>query len=181
MMALRKTLDTLRVQLDETLGALSELQVTVKDEPSNGTALTDPFAYGADDMHGLAAEARAIVESVLQRDQPIDLERTTSALGTCHELCLELAAKLDGLLAYERIAALRRYGRERQEPWLSWTRSVHDALERCRAPLSGLQHTLLEAWQEVAERAATTSVSVQATNIGQQLTVPAELASEGIP
>jgi hypothetical protein len=162
MMALRKALDTLRVQLDETLSVLSELQVTMKDEPSNGTALTDPFGYGADDMHGLGAEARAIVDSVLQRDQPIDLERTTSALGTCHELSLELAEKLDGLLAYDRIAALRRYGRERHGPWLSWTTSVHDALERCRAPLAGLQRTLLEAWQELAERTATASVSVQA-------------------
>jgi hypothetical protein len=180
MMALRRTLATLRVQLDEALSVVSELQVTVKDEPSNGSAVTDPFAYGADDMHGLLSEARATVDAVLRTEQQTsDLDRTSAAVGTCNELCLEVAEKLDGLLAFDRIAALRRYGRERNGPWRTWTASLQEALEACRAPLTTLERTLLEAWQEIADRAVTTSVSVQTTNVGQQLTVPAEYATEG--
>jgi hypothetical protein len=179
MMALRKTLAMLRVQLDEALSVVSELQVTVKDEPSNGSAVTDPFAYGADDIHGLLSEARATVDAVLRTEQSSDLERTAAALGTGNELCLDVAERLDGLLAFDRLAALRRYGRERNGPWRAWTASVQEALEACRAPLAALQRTLLEAWQEMADRAVTTSVSVQTTNVGQQLTVPAEYATEG--
>jgi hypothetical protein len=177
-MSLRRALELLSTQLDEAIRVVLELQVHVKDEPPNGTAVIDPFAYGADDAHGLLAEARAAVQTVIGHEQPTDLERTAAALAAAHKLVLDVTAELGSLLAFEKIAELRSFGRERGGPWLPWTSSVHDGLERCRTPLLDLHRALLEAWQELAERSSA-GVSVQTTNIGQQLKVPVEVASEG--
>jgi hypothetical protein len=178
--SLRRALELLRDQLDVAVRAVVELQVQVKDEPPNGTAVIDPFAYGADDVQGLLAEAQAAIRTVIKPGQSIGLEQTAAALATAHELVLEVTAKLETLLAFERIADLRGFGRERGGPWLPWTRSVHAALERCRSPLLDLHRALLETWQELAEKSSA-GVAVQTTNIGQQVTVPAEFASEAAP
>jgi hypothetical protein len=175
-MSLRKALEVVRSQLDAVIAAVSELQVHLKDEPPDGAAVTDPFAYGADDVYGLLAEAQATVQAVSDPRRPADLERTAAALAAAHTLVLEVTVKLGGLLAFERISELRRFGRERGGQWQPWTLSVHDGLERCRSPLLNLQAAFLEAWQELAER-STAGVAVQTTNIGQ-LKVPAEFASE---
>jgi hypothetical protein len=178
-MSLRRALETLLARLNYAIKAVEELQAFVKDEPPNGKAVIDPFANGADDIHGMLAEARAIAETVVEPGRPVDLERIAAALGSMHELVLDATENLAKLLATKTIGPLRAFGRERDEPWLGWTRQVHKALETCGPPLLDVHRALLEAWQELAERSVSTGVSVQTTNIGQQLTVPAEFASEG--
>ena len=49
--------------------------------------------------------------------------------------------------------------------------AVRDAAERCAEPLCDTVAALGACWRDVADRSA--SVSVHATNVGQQITVPA--------
>ena len=138
-MSLRTALELLRVQLDEAIRTVTELQMHVKDEPPNGAAVTDQFAYGADDIHGLLAEARAIVQAINKPVRPADIEPTAAALATAHQLVLEGTFNAGTLLTFEKLAELRDFGRERGGQWLPWASSVHGALELCRAPLLDVQ------------------------------------------
>ena len=45
-------------------------------------------------------------------------------------------------------------------------------LESCQQDLYVTNEALFRCWLEIAERVGMTSVSVQATNIGQQITAP---------
>ena len=54
-----------------------------------------------------------------------------------------------------------------------WAGSVKHGLEQCRQPIDAVGKALAACWQEIAERIGTTSISVQATNIGQQITTDA--------
>ena len=44
-------------------------------------------------------------------------------------------------------------------------------IERCAVPMNAVAAAMVECWSELTERLARNSVSVQATNIGQQITV----------
>jgi hypothetical protein len=46
---------------------------------------------------------------------------------------------------------------------------VKQGIEHCRPPLDGSRERLAECWQDMAERAGTTSISVRTTNIGQKI------------
>lgn len=75
-------------------------------------------------------------------------------------------------VSYETIDALTRFGRQRGREWLGWSGSVVQALEACHAPVHALDAALLKAWQELSERLGSRSVSLQTTNIGQQISAP---------
>jgi hypothetical protein len=50
--------------------------------------------------------------------------------------------------------------------------SVKQGIEHCRQPLDSSRERLAECWQDMAERAGTTSISVRTTNIGQKIAAP---------
>ena len=179
-MTLRKTFAALAVQLNEMLRVVSELQRFIRDEPVDGSALAQRFEYAADDMHGWAEEALAALDPVAPAGLPSDVEPARAALVSSHQLTLELTQRLDGLLTYENVRELIGFGQERGDAWLKWAKNVHIRMKRCRPPLVAVHQALLECWQELAERAALQSVSVQATNIGQQVALPTELVPEGL-
>ena len=55
------------------------------------------------------------------------------------------------------------------------------ALEACRQPVHALDAALLFAWQELSERVGMRSVSVQTTNIGQQISPVSARDRPGVP
>jgi len=61
-------------------------------------------------------------------------------------------------------------GARRKGVWLIWSHNVKRDLDVCRYELDLARKSLTACWQELAERAGTTNISVQATNIGQQIT-----------
>jgi hypothetical protein len=62
-------------------------------------------------------------------------------------------------------------GRERGREWREWSQEVKTGIERCDPPVRTAARATLECWSELADRLARNSVSVQATNIGQQISV----------
>jgi len=67
---------------------------------------------------------------------------------------------------------LTSLGRDRGGEWLIWTRNVKTALEACREPLYEVNQAIFACWLELTDRLAAATISVQATSIGQQITLP---------
>jgi hypothetical protein len=184
-MAIASAFRDLHVHVEKLHGALLGLRLTtVEDKPlRDEAALADAFGDATEDLLGWVKEALdAAAEGHRACEKPVDLERAARALATCHEAHNRIEQKLcSELMSYERISAISRIGRERRGEWLAWSKSVRQALDRCQTPLYNVSRALVLCWQEVAERIGMTSLSVQATNIGQQISVPKgrKLRAEG--
>ncbi len=175
-MALEATFHHLSADLLKLREALLELHLTVaEDRPLKGaSAFVERFSDAIEDMRGLVEDARlAAAEGGQAVGRPVDLDRARRALATAHEKCNRLARQyaLD-LVSYQRVDQLTRLGRERGGEWQAWASSVKEGLERCRQPLDNVNEAFFQCWQEIAERVGMNSVSVQATNIGQQIVAP---------
>jgi hypothetical protein len=184
-MALEASFTTLSQHLRLLHDELQELHRTVIEKPPKGdVVLVDLFSDAADDLLGWMVEASAAAgEGVESSSYPVDLDRARSSLKTCQEKFSLISVRLiSDLLCYDRIEELVSFGDHRRGGWEKWAANVKAALESCREPLFEVNQTLFACWQELIERSGTTSVSVKATNIGQQITVPAgEFAREGFP
>jgi hypothetical protein len=185
-MALEAAFKELCTNLHKLHEGLIGLRTTVvEDKPLCGDiVLVDVFGDASDDLLGWLEEALADAREGQQATtHPVDLDRARRALTTCQERFNRISQRFSSdLVCYERIAELTRFGRKRGGEWRAWAASVKQALDRCQQPLYALSQTLFRCWQEIAERVGMTSVSVQATNIGQQNTVPEsrDMAHKGI-
>jgi hypothetical protein len=147
----------------------------VEDKPLRGDfVLVDRFGNAADDLRGLLEEALAAAHEGWQAiEEQTDLERARRALTTCQERFNRLTYQFSfDLFSYERLAALNRFGREQGGEWRAWAGVVGNTLHRCQQHVYDVNQALFRCYQEMVESAGTTSVSVRATNIGQQIAVP---------
>lgn len=139
-------------------------------KPDEEHALASHYVDGATD---LVAIARAGLETC----RPIaaaapNLAQASKALLRCHEQYNALVELYHANLAsYGRLRRLKRFGREKAA-WRDWAIHVCRALDHCRTPMDELNRTLFTCWQELTDRVGLGGVSVQATNIGQQITLP---------
>ncbi len=183
-MALEIVFHDASLSLQALREALTGLRTTVvEDKPLQGdVVLVDLFGDAADDLLGLLDEAlAAAIEGQQAVIHPADLERARRALTTCQKRFNQIAHRFSSdLLRYERIAELKRFGRRRGGEWRAWASSVKAALDWCQQPLFDVNQALFNCWQELAERAGMHVVTVQATNIGQQLTSPRSMVREEI-
>jgi len=174
-MALERTFRELPAQLRRLRDRLQELEVTVvEDRPqANQAVIVDSLEYAVADLRGWAEEAlQAAEEAERAVGHPVDLGRARRALSTCQERFQRIERGFAAnLVSYDRIKDLTNFGSERRREWPAWVTSVKQGIEHCREPIEGVGQALAECWQEIAERVGMTSVSVQATNIGQQISV----------
>lgn len=177
-MSLRTEFQSLYAQLQRLHDALLSLRVTVvEDRPLEGgpAMLLDAFGDAAEDMIGWLEEslrsAAPLAES--KADRSFDEERARQSLVFCQDQFNRVSARFAfDLVSYERVAELMRLARERRGEWRVWAGSVRESLDGCQQQMYDATHALFRCWQELAERVGMTSVSVRATNIGQQVTVP---------
>jgi hypothetical protein len=174
-MSLDAALESLRRTLRGLQESVSALQVTItEDKPGRGGAvLVDQLDNLVTDMSGMLEEADDRAAEALQTSKPNGpLDQTQSALGDVHGLINRFTALYTGeLAAHDQIAQLLEMGRERGREWREWSQVVKTAIERCAAPMKTAAEALVECWSELAGRLSRNSVSVQATNIGQQITL----------
>jgi NAD-dependent oxidoreductase involved in siderophore biosynthesis len=78
------------------------------------------------------------------------------------------------LVSYERLKDLTGFAGERKGEWPSWASSVKQGIEQSAPALEQSRKALAECWEEIAEKAGTTSISVRATNVGQTIVAPVE-------
>jgi hypothetical protein len=167
--------ESLRRELARLEDAVSALHVTVtEDKPARGAAmLVDRLDNLVIDLVSTLEEADARVARAVQGSQPNGaLEHVRADLRDIHTLINRFNALYTAeLAAHDRIAQLLEMGRERGREWLDWSGVVKTAIEFCAAPMNAAAAALLDCWSELAERLARNSVSVQATNIGQHITL----------
>lgn len=152
---------------------LEELRVTVvEDRPArNDAVLVDKLEDSVTDVLGWLKEA---IESSVKAEKavahPLDLEQARQLLSRCQESFhkADQAFRAD-LVSYEGIQELAAFARERRGEWAAWFSSVKQGIQQCPQPLEDARKGLAECWQEIAEKAGTTSVSVRTVNIGQKV------------
>ncbi len=174
-MSLEATFESLRRELARLQEAVSALHVTVtEDKPARGAAvLVDQLDNLVTELSSALEEADAHAARAIQGSQPNGpLDQTRIALREIHRLINRFTASYAGeLAAHDPVAQLLEMGRERGREWRDWSQVVRKAIEFCARPTQAVAGALLECWSELAERLARNSVSVQATNIGQQITM----------
>src|SRR5581483_697804 len=176
-MALAASFNELCTALTALDEAFNQLRVAVHDGPSRGdSVLVDLFGDAADDLLGWSTGAAGAARAAQQAaSYPLDTEHARWSLVAAQKTFDLIADRLlSDLLSYERISELTTLGRERRGEWLIWAGGVKSALDACREPLHNVHQALFLCWQEITEHLGTTSVSVQTTNVGQQISVPAQ-------
>jgi hypothetical protein len=179
-MALEATFRDLYTQLRRLQDTLVALRVTVaEDKPLKGEAALvdyweDTILELMGSLHECLTAAGVAQEAV---GHPTSLERARRALTTCQEQFHQAEKQFSAdLVSYEKLKALASLASERRGEWRPWVNSVRHGLEQCRSPLDLANKALAGCWQEIAERVGMTSVSMEATNIGQQITAaPSDL------
>jgi len=178
-MSLEAALVSLRRELGRVQEAVSELRVTiVEDKPARGSVvLVDQLDTTVTDLASAIEEADARLAQVIPIGQgSASIDSARAAVRDAHELVNRFASLyLVQLAAHDRVAQLLEMGRERGREWRAWSQEVKTAIERCLVPMQAVNTAIVDCWGEIGERLARNSVSVQATNIGQQITVRDEL------
>ncbi|MBV8834258.1 MAG: hypothetical protein JO108_34100 [Acidobacteriaceae bacterium] len=187
-MALERIFRELPDSIRKLRDSMLALQLTIREDfPLHGSVvLVDQFGDAVDDSLGwLEDSLTAAIEVQECAKRPVDIDRARRALAICQEQFHRMVRRFDSdLVSYEKLKDLTGFGRSRRGEWLGWVKSVRKGLDECRQPMEEVSKALLACWQEIAEHAHVSSVSVQATNIGQQIAAPElisrTLASEGI-
>jgi hypothetical protein len=185
--ALEATFRELSFSLHHLHDAMNALQVTLGDKPPDDeSALSDGLETVVLDLMGILYEARrsALNARRAVAGHPPDLDRARRSLTTCQDRFYRIEQQFaSDLVSYEKLKELARLGNERRV-WLPWSSIVKQGIEECRQPLAQISKALSACWQELAERLGMLNISVQATNVGQQITVPrsktADLETEGV-
>jgi hypothetical protein len=123
------------------------------------------------DLQGLIKDAvfEADIGAAASR-QPQDIATSGRALLECQKDVNQILAKFwTELGSYRPMAELIGLGEERSTEWREWTYGVLNALDRAQQPVYHVSDAVVQCWQELLEHLGTTSISVKATNIGQQI------------
>lgn len=173
-MALEAIFRDLSIRLHHLHDALNALQVTLGDKPpEEESALADGVETAVLDLMGALHEARkAAVNARKAVGHPLDLDRSRRALTICQERFHRIEQQFAAdLVSYEKLTELARLGKARPA-WMPWSNAVRQGIEQCRSPLEQTNSALAACWQELAERLGSVNISMQATNVGQQIAVP---------
>ncbi len=172
-MALESTFRDLNSQLKKLQDNLLALRLTVtEDKPLSGEAVpVDRLEDSLLDVMGFVEdclkESRMAKKAV---DHPVDLDRARRALSVVQEKFHRVERTFtDELVSYDKVRDLVTLSAKRGGEWPSWLSSVKHGLQECRQPLDLASKALAACWQEIAERVGTTNITVQTTNIGQQI------------
>ncbi len=160
---LSKKWQTLHDQLvDDLLWSVTETK------PDEDHTLANYYMDGTTDL--ISEVKRALGETKKVAEGQPNLAQASQVLMCCQE-CYHYLTKrlLAEFLSYQRIKKLMRFGKERGNGWRDWAAQMRNALDRCRQPLEDVNQSLFHCWQEVADRVGMTSVSVQASSVGQHI------------
>lgn len=155
--------------------ALVQLSVCFDDKPPKGeTYPVQRFGETLVDVLGLGEELGASADEVRRAaDHPADLDGARRALARCQERLQQVSARFTTeLVPFERIAELQRFARRRRGEWPGWMAGLRAGIEDCQPILRAVNESLFRCWQEIAERAGATNVSVRSTNVGRLYAAP---------
>jgi hypothetical protein len=124
------------------------------------------------ELEGAVEEARHAASSAERAGRhPRNLEEAQLALIVIQR-CLNKILKtfFFEVTAYDTIQILVRMGRRQGGKWPQWISLLKTVIEGCSVPLYGSVHAASLCWEELTEKLSAKAISLQATNIGQQIT-----------
>jgi len=172
-MTLEATFRQLFAQLKKLSEMLDPLRCLLPDDPLNiEVALVQHLRESVETASGWLDDCLEQSQSALQTlGHSADLNRSRKALSQCQASFDEAERTFSQeLLSYDKIREIAGLGARRKGVWMIWSNNVKRDLDVCRYELDLARKALTACWQELAEHAGTTNISVQATNIGQQIT-----------
>ncbi|MFN8453543.1 MAG: hypothetical protein U0401_02550 [Anaerolineae bacterium] len=172
-MALEATFQELPLKLRELQTTLKYLEVFIGDKPHRHKFAEDLGEEVVDLWSRIDQAIEAANEALAAVQHPPDLGRARQALTLCQEQVNVVSRKFSTKVRSDhQMTELTRLGSRLQGEWPGWVKSIKQSLNQCQPPLHDVNETLARCWQELAEHAGLTSISVQATNIGQQIMRP---------
>ena len=124
------------------------------------------------ELEGAVEEARHAASNAGRASRhPRNLEEAQLALMIVQR-CLNKVLKtfLFEVAAYDTIRILVRMGRRQGGKWPQWISLLKTVIEGCGGPLHGSIHAVSVCWEELTEKQSAKAISLQTTNIGQQIT-----------
>ncbi len=164
--------------LETELEELSSAVLHSKPAESRANAGSSKEHYLADllwemvaEMQGRQKEASVAAAAAKRAvEPPLNLDRAWRMLKASHEAVNLIGRQYSSeIVPYERVNDLMTLRAEHPE-WAGWVEAQRTHLSRLGKQISDASDAFLACWQEIAERVGMTSVSVQSTNIGQQIT-----------
>jgi hypothetical protein len=171
-MALEATFRDLLVGLQKLYDSVNALQVTAGDKPlKDASALADGFEDEVLEMMGSLHECRKAASSArVAINHPLDLDRARRTLTISQDSFQRIERQFaSNLVSYEKLKELVRLAGQRPGEWRAWATSIKHGIDECRPAMEYVSSALARCWQEIAEHAGGTSVSVRTTNIGQKI------------
>lgn len=172
-MALETTFRELFRQLKTVKETLDALRCLLPDDPLNmEVALVQHLRESVDSVGGWLDDCLDQSQAALLRiGQPADLNQVRSGLTICQTSFDEAERTFSAeLLSYDKLREIVMLGARRKGVWLIWSQNVKRDIDVCRHEMGLARKSLTSCWQELAAHAGMTNISVQATNVGQQIT-----------
>lgn len=171
-MALEMTFRDLAACLHKVNDVMSALHITMEEPEHDEAAVADDLNDKTLELLGVVHEAQKAAENARRAlGDPPSMDHARRNLAACQERFHRIEQKFSGELAsYKTLTELARVG-GRSKQWAAWANSATRGIEDCRQPLEQASEALAACWQELAERLGTTNISMQATNVGQQITL----------
>ena len=186
-MAMELTFRQLLEQMKRLKEMLDPLRCLLPDDPLNmEVALVQHLRESVETASGwlddCLNQSQAAQDNV---NRSADLNRLRRALTRCQASFDEAERTFSAeLLSYEKVREIASLGARRRGIWLIWSHNVKKDLDVCRYELDRARKALTACWRELAEHAGTTNISVQTTNVGQQITARrrevGELETQGV-
>ena len=144
-----------------------------KAGPSKEHYLADRLWEMVAEMQGRQKEASvAAAEAKRAVDSPLNLDRAWRMLKTSQEAVNLVGRQYSSdMVSYERVHDLMTLRTEHPE-WTGWVEAQLIHLGQLRKQIGDTNEAFLLCWQEIAERVGMTTVTVQTTNVGQQISAP---------
>jgi hypothetical protein len=193
-MAIETAFEALQRTLDDLKGELEELRVNAVDfypeirghrRQNGGKSEEAPpppvvsLADQATDLEGELEEGLQAGRKACQAVRhPRNLAEAQMALaGVQSTLNRILRRLLMEVASYDTLQTLFHLGRQRGRGWSEWAAVIKSVTGNCQQRTVDAFAALAECWQELADKLAANSISVQATNIGQQIRTHQPMAS----
>jgi hypothetical protein len=186
-MAIDRAFQLLCERLSLLKEAVDELQLNVSgdyypqnstDQPIDGDAVREQpplpvqqLADAVSELQGALEEAQHAAAGAQQAVRyPRRLLDTQLALIVIQR-CMNAVLKIffQDVNAYASIQRLIAMGRRKGGKWPQWVALVKTVIETCQSPLYETFQALFECWQELTDKMSAKGVSLQTTNIGQQI------------
>lgn len=173
-MSLESAFSSLGLGLAALQDHVSALHVTIaEDKPARGaTLLVDQLDNLVTELLGTLEEVGEYAAEAQQSCKTARFDQARHSLNQVHNLFNDFMAQYANELAgHDQMATLLAMGRERGREWYEWSQEVKRAVKRCAPAVKATADTLAEVWSELSLRLAQGSVSLNSTNIGQQITL----------